>query len=661
MSTIMPGFNIMWRYEGWTNAIEATYYAGVLDSDGNVILAGQQGLEPTSGTDDTYLNILASDFAAVKLLGESGAVAWQWTDKSSGSSGDQVEGVLGADTDSNNDVILGGFTTGFWSSPNENAQRNIAAVKLDGNTGDEIWRFQKVAQDPTSMLLTYYGSSSISGVAVDGYDNVFLVGCTYNSLTDGEGDPGDLDYVMVKLSGTTGTEIFTVQGGFSSYRDILHDAKVDSAGDVVAVGITGVEDQSDFFVVKLSGTNGSVLWEYSPPSTTIDVLHAVDFDDQDDVYVAGGEDTQNLQEGIIDSSVVMKLSGTNGTVEWKYSGTTTSRTVFLGVAVDPTTGWVVGAGYTEETWSSGEEGGANDFAAVVLDGETGEELTRFQNGTNGSDAINFAGFDSEGALFFGGYTYDMFGDQDLVGLKFSPLAEVTPTPSPTKPPTSVITYASVMPTPAPFDLTPTTPVSPTPVPVSPTPAPVSLTPALEPPTPGPVSLTVALVSATPAPESLTPAPKPLTPASDFPTSGPVSLTAILSSPTSTSEPQSPAPIFPTFTPELSTPSRKLLTPDTISPTTAPIPTLAPTTTTAGGAAVLDKWKIGVISAGASLALIIFALCEMPERGHWGFVIVACVSVEAALAVDDEMGESWCDSRNIYAYIEIYDRPGNIDN
>ena len=135
MSGVTPEFNEVWRYEGWGNNETDGANAGAVDSDGNLILAGSQGFDSTPSLyDDTFTNTLSSEFAAVKLNGESGAEVWHWTDRSSGD-GSQLDGILGVDTDSNNDVMLAGFTTGYWTTSNPNGVRHIAVVKLDGSTG----------------------------------------------------------------------------------------------------------------------------------------------------------------------------------------------------------------------------------------------------------------------------------------------------------------------------------------------------------------------------------------------------------------------------------------------------------------------------------------------------------------------------------------------
>lgn len=279
-----------------------------------------------------------------------------------------------------------------------------------------------LSQDSTTStaigITTYYGSTTGFSVAVDGDDNVFLVGGTYNSLVFGAGDPGDYDYFIVKLNGATGTEIFAGQGGLSYHHDSFRGVSVNSEGDIVAAGSSGYDTLLDFLVVKFSGATGNMLWEYSPHSSTIDVLRAVTFDSDDNVYVAGAHDALNLQGSIAENPSVTKLSGSTGTEIWVYEGIAASSAIFKSVTVDPLNRWVVGAGYTGGTWLTGAAQGSFDFAAVVLDGDTGDEVVRYQTGGPGTDILYFAGFDAAGALFLVGSS-DSGGDSEMVGIKLS--------------------------------------------------------------------------------------------------------------------------------------------------------------------------------------------------------------------------------------------------
>ncbi|CAM9614843.1 unnamed protein product [Ectocarpus sp. 13 AM-2016] len=449
MSVATPEFDEVWRWDGWTT-LDDHANDGTVDSDGNVVLVGSQGYAAAEDlVDDTFEDAYSGDFAAVKLDGASGEVLWTWTASSFGSEADIF---LASDTDSNNDIVIGGRTEGYWSSSNPDSVPHLAAVKLDGGTGDEIWRYQEHPPDSYTSLGSsfYYGSGSVIGVAVDGDDNCFLAGQTWGSLVFGEGDPGDSDFFVIKLDGTDGSEIWAVQGGESTSFDALHYVKVDSAGDLIAVGVGGDEDAVNVVVVKFGGTDGAVLWEYSPvTSFTHDVPQSVDVDTQDDVYVAGGYDALNLQGTLAETPVVLKLAGATGDVVWTYEGVATSSAGFHSVAVDLTTGWVVGAGWTTGTWVTGAAQGGYDFAAVVLDGVTGDELGRYQDGTTDDDYLSFVGFDSVGGLIIGGQWTDTGGDE-FVAIKFAPFELIAPTPAPTLPPTLTPTPTPTLtPTPAP--------------------------------------------------------------------------------------------------------------------------------------------------------------------------------------------------------------------
>lgn len=423
-----------------------------MDGDGHLILVGQTNRLSHSLSDDTFTNSISGDFGAIKLNGSTGEVLWTWTDTSLGG---EVDTIFSADTDSNNDVVLGGSTEGYWTSSNPDNQPHMAVVKLNGTTGEEVWRYQEVAPDSSGESLKYFGSGAVLELAVDGDDDAFLLGYTFNSLVDEEGYAGDADFFVIKLGGATGTEMWMIQGGPTFSREGFLGAKVDRAGNVFAAGHTGDVGALDFLVVKLSGEDGSDIWEYSNSSTTIDVFHSVDIDNEGNVYIAGGEDAQNLQGAMAATPVVLKLSGANGALRWLYRGRSTSGTVFKAVAIDPVTGWVLGAGVTEGTWVVGETHGGDDFAAVVLDGDTGDELARYQNGTAGTDSIEFVGFDSLGGLFFGGSSTAALigasGDTDFVAAKFAPLQKVSPSSAPSAAPTSGLgpTYPPLPASPAP--------------------------------------------------------------------------------------------------------------------------------------------------------------------------------------------------------------------
>ncbi len=98
-------------------------------------------------------------------------------------------------------IILGGFTNGGWGNlSNFDGFRDIAAVKLSGSDGTELWRYQVASSTSELLGRGGYGVSYVRGVTVgDRENNPVLVGTTLNRLVDGVGEPGDWDFFAIKV------------------------------------------------------------------------------------------------------------------------------------------------------------------------------------------------------------------------------------------------------------------------------------------------------------------------------------------------------------------------------------------------------------------------------------------------------------------------------
>lgn len=227
------------------------------------------------------------------------------------------------------------------------------------------------------------------------------------------------------------------------------------------------------------------------------------------------------------------------------------------IAADPITGWVVGTGGAQGDWVEGASQGGFDFAAVVLDGDTGAELTRWQDGTLGDDVLEFVEFDISGEFFLGGFSTAAWvggagDDEDVVAMKFERLATTVartdaPSSAPTSSPTAGPTY------------------SPSPPPT----LPPSLPPAIPPSGPP---------TAPPVP-SLSPAPR------------------------STAAPATAVP------PVAETPSPSAAARDATLLTAAPAVASAEAVDGSGSSEALENWAVGTIVAGGGLFLALLALCE----------------------------------------------------
>lgn len=129
-------------------------------------------------------------------------------------------------------VLLGGLTSGAWvsDSPNLDGNRDIAAVKLSGSDGTEVWRYQAGPSTSSSLGGGGAGISYALGVAVDGDDNPMLVGSVFtpsNATTSSSAQGGgDWNFFAIKLQGSTGEELWQIQGGSAFTRKGLRDVKV---------------------------------------------------------------------------------------------------------------------------------------------------------------------------------------------------------------------------------------------------------------------------------------------------------------------------------------------------------------------------------------------------------------------------------------------------
>lgn len=80
---------------------------------------------------------------------------------------------------------------------------------------------------------------------------------------------------------------------------------------------------------------------------------------------------------------MLTLNGETDALMWTHRVASTPNGNFNGVAVDPATDWVVAVGLVDGTWLPGGAQGDYDFVGIVVDGDTGVELTRYQDGTVG--------------------------------------------------------------------------------------------------------------------------------------------------------------------------------------------------------------------------------------------------------------------------------------
>ncbi len=182
---------------------------------------------------------------------------------------------------------------------------------------------------------TIGGLSSELGnsIVVDGNGDVLVTGYFNGTINFGGGNlvsAGNDDIFVAKYSGTTGAYIWAKRFGDTA-SDQGNSIVVDSAGDVIVTGhFQGTIDfggpplasagNSDIFLAKLSGTDGSHRWSRRFGSSGIDLGNAVTVDATGNATISGlFALTVNF------GGVPIASAGSNDIFVAKYNGATSSH------------------------------------------------------------------------------------------------------------------------------------------------------------------------------------------------------------------------------------------------------------------------------------------------------------------------------------------------
>ncbi|CAM9650991.1 unnamed protein product [Choristocarpus tenellus] len=410
----LPALSVkeIWRWQRGTSAQDVVRAAAV-DSAGDLFLTG-------------YSIGNSSNFVAFKVNGSTGQTIWEWQDETTGNDRLQAAAV-----DSAGNLLAGGWTESDWLGANLGL-KDFVSVKLDGETGEILWTYQWGTT----------GLDTIESAAVDPLDNVIFGGYTNGNLSGIV--KGEYDIVATKLDGATGEEIWRWQNGTTA-ADILYATAVDSAGDIFLGAnsygnFSGIsEGDADFVVFKLDGSTGLELWRWQNGTTGFDRIVDASVDFADNIILGGYYDEylDGINTGKHDMAV-FKLEGEDGNGLWLWEAGTTNWTDEVNAVAVDEAGDIYCGGYSYSDFS-GINAGDTDFVAVKLDGISGKEMERWQSGTGSTDRILATAVDSKGDLFAAGYTEGDYldgnaGDLDFVAFKleFTQVAS-TPAPSPSPP------------------------------------------------------------------------------------------------------------------------------------------------------------------------------------------------------------------------------------
>lgn len=209
-------------------------------------------------------------------------------------------------------------------------------------------------------------------VAVDGAGDV-IAGGRVEKADD------DSDFAVVKISGSDGREIWRRVFPGPCAQDQAGALTVDITGDVIAIGMISqavgpyVCDPVDFDVVKIAGVDGAEIWRRDLAGTD-DYPLSVAVNGERDLLVAGNAEQPTPDGESIWTLVVARLSGEDGTDIWRMAvedplaeGPYLPRAVVIDNAGD-----AIVAGSYLATWIPYRR----DLIAVKVRGETGEEVWR---------------------------------------------------------------------------------------------------------------------------------------------------------------------------------------------------------------------------------------------------------------------------------------------
>jgi outer membrane protein assembly factor BamB len=371
-----------WRTEvdgsagGWDEASRVA-----LDALGNVVAAGYLW------NADTF-----ADLAVIKLSGSTGTELWRAEINGTGSDWDSASSVA---VDAAGDVLVAGALHHAGTSG------DFAVIKLSGSTGAEIWRFE--------LNGSASDSDEAHAVTVDGAGDVIAAGFLSNGATD-------RDFAVIKLSGSTGTEIWrALVDGSAAEADLAYSVTSDEAGDVIAAGtLWNWESDRDFTVIKLAGSNGAELWRAGLGGSegTQDEAYSVAIDKERDVIAAG----YLRNTGTSGDFAVVKLLGSTGAELWRINldGSASKADEAQSVTVDAS-GDVLAAGYLSNFGSSW------DFVVAKLSGATGTELWRMEaDGSSAKvDQASAVTVDGSSNVIAVGHLESAGSGWDLVAVKLS--------------------------------------------------------------------------------------------------------------------------------------------------------------------------------------------------------------------------------------------------
>ena len=311
----------------WARQLEdpiSTPYGIAIDASSNLYLVGE-----------TYNTSTSSDPKDLILLKYNSDGSLEWTQQLGTNQKDVGNDVT---VDSSGNIYVTGQTSGSFNALNNNLSnagaRDFFVAKYD-DTGDLQW----IQQLGTSA------DDGGSGIAADYHGNIYVVGETAGSFSEGEAR-GDI--FVAKYDSDTGAMEW-VQQLENQDADRGSDIALDGNGNVYVTGFGW--DTDDLFIAKLDGT-GNTLWHQQlEDAGSTEITKSSAIDPTGNIFVTGfnksdlsSNDPHTYTGG--KEAFVVKYDN-NSALQWARQFGTSADEEAWGIAADHkgdvyVTGWTMG-------------------------------------------------------------------------------------------------------------------------------------------------------------------------------------------------------------------------------------------------------------------------------------------------------------------------------
>lgn len=380
-ATVIPFVASPETFSGiWSNRYNGTEHAddvatrSVQDASGNLIV---------TGTSDNYLT--GQDMVTSKYSG-AGALLWTRRYNSPANRNDVPQGLA---VDVNGDIFVSGHSFNGLNN-------DFYVAKYSAADGTISWQSN----------YTGFGNSedTVSAVAVDPAGNALVLGQSAGTNC------------LVKYSATDGAILWvqrTNGSGNISFNSVA--IAMDTNGDAVVTGEAWVASgHYDFYTIKYSGFDGSVLWQRRYDALgKYDAAAALALDAGGNVVVAG----RSVASGSASDFLIEKYASADGALIWSHrfydSASSTRQDRARAVALDAD-GNVAVTGYVTDS------GGRYNYFTLKLTAATGATVwwKRYSGSPDLYDQPYAVTVDSSGNIVVAGYS-DASNSRDFYTIKYA--------------------------------------------------------------------------------------------------------------------------------------------------------------------------------------------------------------------------------------------------